>query len=117
MDFTISFLTLFGWAIYLISPVLIFLLLIIITLGQIVTHVEGWKKFDGIYWSLITATTVGYGDMRPQYKPSKILSILIAITGIIFTGIILAAALETMSTSIEKHIDMTTIKQKIDKTN
>jgi len=115
MDFTISFLKLFGWAIYLISPVLIFLLVIIVILGQIVTYVEGWKKFDGIYWSLITATTVGYGDMRPQYKLSKILSIMIAITGIIFTGIILAAALETMSKSIEKHIDTTKLKQHIEK--
>lgn len=114
MEFTIAFINLFGWAIYLISPILLFLLIIIILLGQVVTHIEGWKKFDGIYWSLITATTVGYGDMRPIHKRSKILSIIIAILGIIFTGIILAAALDTVGRSLEKHVDFSEIKARVE---
>lgn len=114
MEFTETFIVIFGWAIYLVSPILGFLLLIIIALGQIVTHLEGWKKFDGFYWSLITATTVGYGDMRPKKKVPKMLSIVIAIVGIIFTGIILAAALETVRKTLEKHIDFSQVKARIE---
>lgn len=105
MEFTLTFLNLFGWSIYLLWPILALLSAIIIALGQMVTHLEGWKKYDGLYWSLITATTVGYGDMRPLKKRSKILSAMIAIVGILFTGIIVAAAVKTVSIAIEKHID------------
>jgi len=105
MEFTLTFLNLFALSIYLLWPILALLSAIIIVLGQIVTHLEGWHKFEGLYWSLITATTVGYGDIRPVKKRSKILSALIAIIGILFTGIIVAAAVKTVSISIEKHID------------
>lgn len=114
MEFTLTFIKLFCWAIYLISPILLFLLIIISILGQIVTHIEGWKKFDGIYWSLITATTVGFGDIRPTHKLSKALSIVIAIIGIIFTGIILAAAIEIIGISLDKHVDFSEIKARIE---
>ena len=101
MEFTLTFLKLFSWAIYFVAPLLMLLISIIVCFGQIVTHIEKWNKFDGLYWSFITATTVGYGDMRPHRKLSKILSILIALSGIIFTGIILAAAIETVSMSLK----------------
>ncbi len=105
MEFTLTFLSLFAWSIYLLWPILALLSAVIIALGQVVTHIEGWKKYDGFYWSLITATTVGYGDIRPKKKRSKMLSSVIAIIGILFTGIIVAAAVKTVSIAIEKHID------------
>ncbi|MEM7621241.1 MAG: potassium channel family protein [Pseudomonadota bacterium] len=111
MEFTLTFLKLFTWALYFVGPLLLLLMSIIVCLGLIVTHIEKWDKFDGLYWSFVTATTVGYGDMRPLKKRSKILSILIALHGIIFTGIILAAAIETVSMSLEKHIDPTVVER------
>ena len=105
MDFTLTFLELFGWAIYFVSPILFLLFIVIAVLGQIVTWIEGWNKFDGLYWSFVTATTVGYGDIRPLRKRSKVISILIALTGIIFTGIILATAVETVSIALEKNLN------------
>ncbi|MEM6811427.1 MAG: potassium channel family protein [Pseudomonadota bacterium] len=111
MEFTLTFLKLFLWAIYFVSPLLLLLVLVIICLGQIVTYLEKWNKFDGLYWSFVTATTVGYGDMRPLKKVSKLLSVLIALTGIIFTGIILAAAVQTVSMSLEKHLDPEVIER------
>lgn len=111
MEFTLTFLHIFFWAIYLIAPLLMFLSFIVIILGQIVSRIEKWSKFDGLYWAFITATTVGYGDIRPLKKTSKILSIVIAFIGIMFTGIIVAITLNATSTSFDKHVDQSVIEE------
>lgn len=111
MEFTFYFVRLFVWIIFLVSPLLIFLSLVITLLGQLVCYVEKWNKFDALYWSFITATTVGYGDIRPLKKVSKILSVIIALVGLMFTGIIVAATLHTSSIAFEKHIDKGVIEK------
>ncbi len=111
MELTITFIRLFFWSIYLIAPLLIFLSFVIIVLGQIVCHIEKWNKFDGLYWSFITATTVGYGDIRPLKKISKVLSVFIALVGIMLTGIMIAITLNTASISFEKHVDISAIEK------
>lgn len=111
MEFTLTFIHIFLWSIYLIAPLLVFLSLIVIILGQVVGRIEKWNKFDGLYWSFITATTVGYGDIRPLKKTSKILSIFIAFIGIMFTGIIVAITLNATSTAFDKHVDQSVIEE------
>ena len=117
MEFTQTFFTVFIAATILTSPILIFLSLAITTFGQIVGHLEKWKKFDALYWSFITATTVGYGDIRPLKKISRVFSVLIAIVGIMFTGIIVAITLKATNIAFEKHVNPTaieTIKEQIE---
>jgi voltage-gated potassium channel len=111
MDFTLTFIRLFFWSIYLIAPLLVFLSFVIIVLGQIVCYIEKWNKFDGLYWSFITATTVGYGDIHPLKKVSKVLSVFIALVGIMLTGIMLAVTLNTVSVAFEKHVDKRAIER------
>jgi len=111
MEVTITFAKLFFWIIYLTAPLLLFLGFLIIVLGQVVTRIEKWKMFDGLYWSFITATTVGYGDIRPLKKVSKALSVLIALVGLMFTGIIISVTLYATSASVEKHLDERVIEK------
>jgi voltage-gated potassium channel len=115
MEFTIAFIRLFSWSIYLVLPLLSFLGLLIVLLGLWVCQIEKWNRFDGLYWSFITATTVGYGDIRPLKKVSKVLSVLIAIVGMMLTGLIIAITIRTATIAFEKHADkqtIETIKQK-----
>ena len=108
MQFTFQFIKFFVYGLELAAPLLIFLALLIIALGQAVGLRESWGRFDSLYWSFITATTVGYGDIRPLRKLSKTFSILIALTGIIFTGIIVALAINAATiafTSVHDGID------------
>ena len=85
MDFTlITFIKCFLLFLPLVAPIILFLVALVIILGQWVSYIEKWKKFDGLYWSFITATTVGYGDIRPLKKLSRVLAVIIAIIGLIF---------------------------------
>ena len=59
--------------------------------------------FDSFYWSFVTATTVGYGDLRPVNRTSRILAILIAIMGLTFTGILIALAMHAASFALAAH--------------
>jgi voltage-gated potassium channel len=105
MEFTLLFVRLFFFGLQLTAPILLFLALIIMLLGQYVGRRESWSRFEALYWSLVTATTVGYGDYRPLDTASRMLSILIAICGVIFTGIIVAIAVTSTSKAIEAHHD------------
>jgi len=39
--------------------------------------------FDGLWWSIVTATTVGYGDVVPHTEAGRILAIIIIVGGVI----------------------------------
>lgn len=116
MEYTFYFLQVFLWSIYLLAPLLMFLALFVIVLGLVVCKLERWNKFDAIYWAFITASTVGYGDIRPLRKPSKMLSIFIAVLGMVCTGIIIAASVNAASLALERYVDpvqIEIIKQRV----
>lgn len=59
----------------------------IILFGTVIFHlVEGWEWVDALYFTVITLTTVGYGDFSPQTTAGKLFAIIYIFVGI---GIIL----------------------------
>lgn len=61
--------------------------LTIILLGAVGIHLaEGMSLPNGIWWSFVTATTVGYGDAYPVTITGKFLAVFLMITGIGFVG-------------------------------
>lgn len=115
MQFTFDYLQIFYLGLKLAAPLLAFSVLIIILLGMIVGLRESWGRFDAIYWAFITATTVGYGDIRPIRRSSKALSILIALTGMTFTGILVALAINAATVSIGHQDHVIALKACIEK--
>ena len=83
-------------------PLLFFLALIIVALGLVAGAIESWPRFDSVYWAFITATTVGYGDIKPKRLVSRMLSILIALVGVTFTGILVALAINAATLSFSE---------------
>ncbi len=98
---TVSFLKHLGIGLWLSFPVLLTLAAIIVVLGQMVGTREGWTRFDSLYWSFITATTVGYGDIRPVKRGSRLIAIFIALSGLLLTGILIAVAVHAVNLALE----------------
>ena len=56
---------------------------IVLIIGTIFYHfVEELKWLDALYFSVITLTTVGYGDFSPQTDTGKLFTIFYIISGI-----------------------------------
>jgi voltage-gated potassium channel len=45
-------------------------------------NVEGWSWVDAAYFSVITLTTVGYGDLHPLTDSGKIFTMAYSLLGI-----------------------------------
>lgn len=51
--------------------------------GTVIYHyLEDWRWFDAFYFSVITLSTVGYGDFSPQTDAGKLFTIVYIFTGI-----------------------------------
>jgi hypothetical protein len=79
-----------------IWPVFSMLLALIMLLGLITGIREGWTIGDSFYYAFITAFTIGYGDLAPTYPLTKILSVAIGLFGFMFTGVLVAIAVESV---------------------
>ena len=99
---TIRFLKDFLFGLWLMIPLLFSLVGAILFLGSFVGRREGWSRLDTIYWSFITATTVGYGDLRPVDRRSKLVAIVIAFLGLILTGIVIALAVQATTLALRE---------------
>jgi len=60
---------------------------------------------DALYFSFVTATTVGYGDFRPITNKSKFFSIAIAFTGLVLTGLIVGIGVNALQYAFDRNID------------
>ncbi|MFA7717992.1 MAG: potassium channel family protein [Candidatus Absconditabacterales bacterium] len=77
-------------------PVLFFIavIIIIVVIGTIAFHiVEGWNLFNSFYFTTVTMSTIGYGDMAPLTHGGKVIAIIygfmgaplfIGLTGLLF---------------------------------
>ncbi len=66
--------------------------------------VEGWSFIDALYFTVITLTTIGYGDLRPSTDLSKGFTIVFVIVGVGFIlGFLNFIVTRTVRSRAEKH--------------
>ena len=100
---TVTFLKEFGFGLWLTLPLLLSLATAIAALGLVAGKKERWSRFDSFYWSFVTATTVGYGDIRPVHRVSRVIAIMIALLGLTMTGILIAVAVHAATFALAAH--------------
>lgn len=68
--------------------------------GFLLAWLEDLPIGTGLYFAWVTGTTVGYGDLTPTSGAARVVAIVVALFGILFTGFIVALALEAAKLSI-----------------
>ncbi|MCL2860286.1 MAG: ion transporter [Oscillospiraceae bacterium] len=94
---------------YLLVSILLFTLGYIFVAALIMFNVDSSifnNFFDALYWSTISVTTVGYGDMHPVSEMGRFISMVSSIAGIAIialpTGIITAGFIEELNNGDKK---------------
>ena len=62
-------------------------------------YVEGWSWLDSIYFSVVTISTVGFGDFSPETAAGKIFTMFYIIVGL---GIFVTAATTVADTILSQ---------------
>jgi voltage-gated potassium channel len=76
---------------------------------------------DAVWWSFVTATTVGYGDLSPVTPEGRIIAVVLMLTGIgvigVFTATIASMFLEDHHHETRRSVDMRldAIEEKLDR--
>ncbi|XP_050411798.2 potassium voltage-gated channel subfamily C member 1-like [Patella vulgata] len=74
-----------------LMTVAMFVFLAVISFGCIIYFLDGKTRIkhipDGIYWALITVTTVGYGDIVPGTPQGKLVACCCALLGVLLTAV------------------------------
>ena len=66
-------------------------------------HPDGFKSIpESMYWSLITLTTVGYGDITPVTVAGKVIASASAIFGVIVVALITGIVVSSFNSQMER---------------
>jgi len=81
------------------ASVIVIVTTIVVIGGGILMRVLDHKEYSniwvGMWWSLQTVTTVGYGDVTPAHRSGRIIAAFVMLEGIAFVTIVIAAITST----------------------
>src|SRR5947207_1089762 len=78
-------------------PIVSGLLVLIVAFGLVIGWIEGWRVSESLYFSFVSALTIGYGDLAPKTLITRALAVLIGLCGVLFTAIVAAVAVRALT--------------------
>ena len=82
---------------------LAFLVSVLVATGTVFYwQAEGWSVVDALYFSVITLTTVGFGDLAPSSTASKLFTVAYILLGL---GILVAFLSAVARNAVELRIE------------
>jgi voltage-gated potassium channel Kch len=74
---------------------LFMIVLVLLLVGAVFYHnVEKWSLLDSLYFSVITLTTIGYGDFTPHTPLGKVFTMVYVFMGLGALGVFISAVSE-----------------------
>jgi len=86
----------------MVRHVLIALLVLIAMGAGLISIAEEMNYWEALYLTLITGLTVGYGDVAPTTVLGRIVSVLVALIGLVFFGLVVAVANRAIVKTLEE---------------
>ena len=81
---------------YELSGVILVLVAVIAASGVLISRFDRIPLEEAIYFAFITAFTVGFGDVAPRSRGARIVTVLLALFGVILVGIAVAVAVHAL---------------------
>ena len=114
MRFSIDFLKAFFVLLKHFFPIWGGIAILISLIGFLIGQLEEELSTSAaLYFAWVTGTTVGYGDLVPTSGITRFLAIIVAIMGIMLTGIIVAMAIEAAKIVIENSVSIQAFRQEV----
>jgi voltage-gated potassium channel len=79
-----------GTAFTIVALVTLFIVVVAGTAEAIVDAREFHSTWAGIWWAVVTITTVGYGDLAPKTVAGRLIGVLLMLVGIGFISVLTA---------------------------
>jgi hypothetical protein len=77
-------------------PILSGLVGVQLVLGMLLGYLEGWPLSDATYFTFVTGLTIGYGDLVPVRLGTRLIAVVIGLSGILLTGLIAAVGVRAL---------------------
>jgi Ion channel len=75
-----------------------------LVLGAFVSFLQGWPLGDALYFTFVTALTIGYGDLVPKGFLARLIAMIIGFTGILLTGLVAAVGVRALQLAPDESV-------------
>ena len=84
-----------------LQAVFLALIALVVISAVVISQIENLPFGETLYFSFITGLTIGYGDIVVKTPFARLISVLLGLIGIIFTGIMVAGAIRAVEKSLK----------------
>ena len=89
--------SLYFWqTIWRLKSIILGLIMLIVGGAVLISFVEQLPFDHALYFAFVTGLTIGYGDIVATTSVGRIISIVLGVIGIMFTGLVVAVAVRAL---------------------